>query len=140
MTIQLSVTARNARLDAIETIAGTSAVLRIFTGAQPADCNTASSGTCLAAIVLASDWSAAAANGTKAFSNLPLTTTALTSGAAGYYRLQVNGASNATGSSSTAIMQGSIGQGSGDLQLDNTSIQASQTINITAWTITDGNA
>jgi hypothetical protein len=134
MTIQLSIAARNARLDAIETAAGTGAILRVYTGAQPADCATTNAGTLLASITLGSDWSAAAANGTKAFSSLPLTTTATTSGTAGYYRLHHS--TNTTAS----MMQGSIGQGSGDLQLDNTSIQTGQTINITAWTITDGNA
>jgi hypothetical protein len=45
MAMQLSVAARNARLDAIETTAGASAVLKIFTGSPPANCAAADSGT-----------------------------------------------------------------------------------------------
>lgn len=134
MAIQMSAAVRNARLDAIETAGGTAAILRIYTGAQPADCATANSGTLLAQITMASDWALPASGGTKGFSNLPLTTTATTSGTAAHYRLYHS--TNTT----SAIMQGSVGQGSGDLQLDNTSIQTGQTINVTAWTITDGNA
>lgn len=44
MAIQLSVAARNSRLDAIETATGTSAKLLIFTGAVPANCAAADPG------------------------------------------------------------------------------------------------
>lgn len=37
MTIQLSTAVRNARLDAIETAIGTAAVVKLRTGAQPAN-------------------------------------------------------------------------------------------------------
>lgn len=134
MAIQMAAAVRNARLDAIETATGTAAILRLYTGAQPADCATANSGTLLAQITMASDWASAAASGTKGFSNLPLTTTATTSGTAAHYRIYHS--TNTT----SAMMQGSIGQGTGDLQLDNTAIATGQTINITAWTLTDGNA
>lgn len=66
MTVQLSVTVRNARLDAIETAIGTSARLKIRTGAPPATCATADSGTVLADVTCPSDWLAAAASGSKA--------------------------------------------------------------------------
>ncbi|HKY51710.1 MAG TPA: hypothetical protein VJP45_10680, partial [Candidatus Limnocylindria bacterium] len=64
--MQLSVAVRNARLDAIETAIGTSPILRIRTGAPPAACATADSGTVLAEMTLPSDWMAAAASGAKA--------------------------------------------------------------------------
>ena len=48
MAVQLSIAVRNARLDTIESTIGTSAILRIRTGAAPADCATADSGTVLA--------------------------------------------------------------------------------------------
>lgn len=38
MTIQLATSTRDAMLDAIETDTGTSAILKIRTGAQPANC------------------------------------------------------------------------------------------------------
>ena len=68
MTIQLSVAVRNARLDAIETQIGASAVLKIRTGAPPATCATADSGTVLATVNLPADWMAAASGGAKALS------------------------------------------------------------------------
>jgi hypothetical protein len=134
MTIQLALSGRTARLTGFTSNLSNNASLRIFTGAQPADCQTAQSGTVLASITMATPFTVPA-NGTMQLSNLPLTTTATTSGTAGYYRIV--GSSQGT---SSCFMQGSIGQGSGDLQFDNTSIQTGQTINITAWTVTDGNA
>jgi hypothetical protein len=59
MALQLSVAVRNAMLDAIETAIGTSAVLKIRTGAAPASVATADSGTVLATLTLPSDWLAA---------------------------------------------------------------------------------
>src|SRR4051812_24287136 len=72
MTIQLSTTVRNAMLDAIETAIGISAVIKLKTGAQPANCAAADSGTVVATISLASDWMAAASSGAKSFSSTPL--------------------------------------------------------------------
>ena len=66
MAIQLSTAVRNARLDAIETTIGASAVLKIRTGAAPADVATADSGTVLATLSLPADYMAAAASGSKA--------------------------------------------------------------------------
>ena len=66
MTVQLSTAVRNAQLDSVESTTGTLALLRILTGAQPADCATAESGTELIEIALPSDWMAVASGGTKA--------------------------------------------------------------------------
>lgn len=63
MTVQLATSTRNAMLDAIETDAGTSAILKIRTGAQPANCAAADSGSVLATVNLPSDWMAAASGG-----------------------------------------------------------------------------
>ena len=52
MSIQFSTSVRNARLDAIETTISTSAIMKIRTGAAPADCGTADSGTVLATLSL----------------------------------------------------------------------------------------
>ena len=65
MALQQSVAVRNAGLDAKETAIGTSPVLKIRTGAAPANCAAADSGTVLASCTLPSDWMAAASNGTK---------------------------------------------------------------------------
>lgn len=133
MAIQLSVAARNARLDAIETEGGTSAILKIRTGSAPADCAAADSGTVLATLNLPSDYLAAASSGSKAKSGTWNDTSADATGTAAHFRLYKS-------DGTTCFLQGTVGQGSGDLSLDNTSIVAGQTVTITAFTLTDGNA
>ena len=66
MAIQLSGAVRDARLDAIETVIGTAAMLRIRTLSPPANCAAADVGTVLAEMALPSDWMAAASGGVKA--------------------------------------------------------------------------
>jgi len=136
MTIQFSVAVRNARLDAIESAISTSAILKIRSGAQPITCATADSGTVLATINLASDYMSNASAGAKALSSLPVTdTSADATGTAGHFRIY---ASDGT----TCHMQGSITatSGGGDMELDNTSLTATQQFSVTAFTLTDGNA
>lgn len=131
MTIQLSVAVRDAMLNAIETAIGTSAVLKLKTGAQPANCAAADSGTVVATFSLASDWMAASSSASKAFSSTPLTdSSADASGTLQHYRVY---ASDGT----TCHMQGSITAtgGGGDLTVDNTSVTAGQSVQITSWAI-----
>lgn len=133
MAIQLSTSVRNARLDTIESTIGTSAVLKIRTGAAPADVATADSGTVLATLSLPSDWMAAASSGAKAKSGTWQDISADATGTAGHFRIY---ASDGT----TPHIQGTCGIGSGDLQLDNTSIASGQSVTVTSFTLTDGNA
>lgn len=135
MTVQLSTTVRNARLDAIETAIGTSAVLRIYSGAQPANCAAANSGTLLAEITCPSDWLAAASGGSKAQSGTWQDLSANGTGTAGHFRIYES-------SATTCHIQGSVTAtgGGGDLTVDNTSFAALQAFTITAFTLNDGNA
>lgn len=135
MAIQLSTTVRNARLDAIETAVGASAVLKIRSGAAPANCGTADSGTVLAALTLPSDWMAAASSGSKSKSGTWEDTSADATGTAAHFRLY---ASDGT----TCHMQGTVTAtgGGGDMTVDNTSFAAGQAFTVTAFTLTDGNA
>jgi len=66
MAVKLSVVVRNAKLDAIETAIGASAVLKIRSGAVPTNITDADAGTVLATVNLPSDWLLAAASGVKA--------------------------------------------------------------------------
>lgn len=135
MAIQLSTTVRNARLDSIETAIGVSAVLKIRTGAAPANVGTADSGTVLATVNLPSDWMAAASGGSKALSGTWQDAAADAAGTAAHFRLY---ASDGT----TAHMQGTVTAtgGGGDMTVDNTSFAAGQTFNVTGFTLTDANA
>lgn len=137
MAIQMNVTTRNARLDTIESTNGTSCALEIRSGSQPADCSQASSGTLLVTINLPSDWMAAAASGQKAKAGTWQDASADGTGVAAHFRVYN---SQATKDGTTCFMQGSVGQGTGDLQLDNTNIASGQQVTITAFTLTDANA
>jgi hypothetical protein len=130
MTVQLSVAVRNAMLDAIETAVGTSAVIKLKTGAPPANCAAADSGTVVATINLASDWMSAASSGSKAFSSTPLTdSSADNTGTLAHYRVYAS-------DGATCHEQGTITAtgGGGDMTVDNTSVVAGQSVSITSWT------
>lgn len=135
MAIQFSTGVRNARLDSIESTIGVSAVLKIRTGSAPANVATADSGTVLATLTLPSDWMAAASSGSKAKSGTWEDTSADADGTAGHFRIY---ASDGT----TAHIQGTVTAtgGGGDMTLDNTSIATGQSVTITSFTLTDGNA
>ncbi len=135
MAVQLSVAVRNARLDSVETTIGTSAVLRIRSGAQPATCATADSGTVLATLNLPVDWMAAASSGSKAILGTWQDLSADAPGTAGHFRIYDSGGT-------VCGIQGSITitAGGGDMTLDNTSIAVGQTVSITSFSLTDANA
>lgn len=135
MALQLSVATRNALLDAIETTIGTSAVLKIRTGAQPANCAAADSGTVLATLNLPSDWMGAAGSGAKSMSGTWSDSSADASGTAAHFRLY---ASDGT----TCHAQGAVSAsgGGGEMIVDNVSFSAGQAFSITAFTLTAPNA
>jgi hypothetical protein len=134
MAVQLSTTSRNARLDAIETTIGTNPIIDFRTGAQPADCATADSGTELEQMTLPSDWLSAASAGSKAKVGT-WTGTADAAGTAGHFRIKDSG-------DSTCHIQGTITAtgGGGDMELDNVVVAVGQTITVSTFTISDGNA
>lgn len=134
MAIKMSVTVRNARLDAIETAIGTGAVLKIRSGSVPTNIADADSGTVLATLTLPSDWMAAASSGSKAKSGTWQDASADATGTAGHFRLY---ASDGT----TQHMQGTVTAtgGGGDMEVDNTSFASGQSFTVTGFTITDGN-
>ena len=119
MAITLSAAIRNARLDAIESTIGTSAILRIRSGAPPATVATASSGTVLATCTLPSDWLAAASAGSKAKAGTWEDTSADATGTAGHFEIV---ASDGT----TVGMRGTAATSAADMILDSTSFTAGQ--------------
>jgi hypothetical protein len=135
MTLQYSVAVRNARLDAIESAIGPSAILELRTGAPPATCAAGDSGTLLASCSLPSDWLLAASSGSKAKSGTWEDTSANNSGVAAHWRVKDS-------SGTTCHMQGTVtGTGAGgDMTVDNTSFVVGQAFIINAFSITTGNA
>lgn len=135
MAVKISVAVRNARLNAIETAIGASAVLRIRTGAPPAGIADADSGTVLATINLDSDWMAAASSGTAAKAGTWTDASADAAGTAGHFRIYAN-------DGTTQHLQGTItatGDG-GDMTLDNVVLASEQSFTVDSFDLTDGNA
>lgn len=135
MAFQFSTNARNGALDAIETAAGTTAILRIRSGAQPATCATADSGTILAAMTLPVDYLSNASGGTKALLGTWSTGSAAAAGTAGHFRLYDS-------AGTTCHIQGTVTLtgGGGDMTLDNTNIAVGQAVSVTSFTLTAGGA
>ena len=135
MALKMSVTVRNAELDAVETAIGVSAVLKIRSGAPPTNIADADSGTVLATLSLPSDWMADAASGSKAKAGTWSDTEADSTGTAGHFRLYAT-------DGTTQHIQGTVTVtgGGGDMTLDSVSITAGQTVTITGFTINAGNA
>lgn len=134
MTMQYSTTVKNARLDAVETAIGASAIMKIRTGAAPANCAAADTGTVLATINLPSDWMAAASAGSKAKSGTWSDSAADATGTAGHFRVY---ASDGT----TCHMQGTVTLtgGGGDITLDSLSITAGQQVDVASFQLNAGN-
>ena len=108
-------------------------LFRSRSGAVPATCATADSGTVLATMVLPSDWLAAAAAGSKALLGTGQDLSADAAGTVGHFRIKQG---------ATCHIQGTvtITGGGGDMTLDNNVLAASQQVSITAFTLTAGGA
>lgn len=140
MSFQYSISTRNAWLDAIETAIGTSAILKIRTGAVPATCATPDTGSVLATMALPADWMAAASGGAKALSGTWQDASADATGTAGHFRIYAS-------DGVTCHIQGTVSQaaangGTGDLKLAQATadLVAGVQITISAFTLTAGGA
>lgn len=131
MALQYSVSVNNARLDAVESTTGASAKLRIYSGAAPSNCAAAATGTLLVEMALPADWMTAAAAASKSKSGT-WTGTGAAAGTAGYFRIVDN-------AGTTAHIQGTCGQGTGDMSLDNTNIAIGQTVTVNTFTLNSAN-
>jgi len=137
MGLQFSVAARNAELDAIETAIGTSAILQLRSGAAPANCAAADSGTLLCQMALPADYLAAAASGSKAKSGTWSGTGAAGAGTGtnvGHFRIKDSTAT-------TTHIQGAVTAtgGGGDMTMDNVNIAQNQAVTVNSFSITAGN-
>ena len=132
MTIQYSVAVNNARLDAVETAIGVSAVLKIRTGAPPATVATPDSGSVLATVNLPSDWMADAAAASKAKAGTWQDASADAPGTAAHFRVY---AADGT----TAHIQGTYGTSGTDMIGDSVSFTAGQSFTINTFTLNGGN-
>lgn len=134
MSLQYSSNVRNAQLDALETQIGTAPLLRFYTGAMPANCAAAATGTQLDSQALPSDWLAAASGGVKSKSGT-WNGTFDAAGSVGYFRIY-----DSTGT--TCHVQGTVTAtgGGGDMTMDNIVAAIGQAWTANTFALTGGNA
>jgi hypothetical protein len=136
MAIQLSIPVRNRRLDSVEVELGAGAVIKYFTGAKPANCAAANTGTELASMTLPADYMAAASGGTKAKAGT-WSGTAIATGDCGHFRIY---ASDGT----TCGLQGTVTEegAGGDIELAQVTpgLVQDQVFTISTFVLTDGGA
>lgn len=134
MTISLSTATRNAKLDAITTIIGTSGLLRIYDGTPPASANAAlSSNTLLAELALSATFAAGAASGALTASSITQDSSANATGTASFFRIYKS-------DGTTCIMQGTVNTSGGDLNLNTLSLVSGAAVSVTSFVLTEGNA
>lgn len=89
-------------------------------------------GTTLATIALATTAFGSASNGVATLASTPLSdTSADSSGTAAGFAIQSD-----SGGTPTTVISGSVATSGGDIDIDNTSITAGQTVSITSLTVT----
>jgi hypothetical protein len=127
MTFQYSATLRNNQVSQIQASVGTSGTLLIFSGAEPANCSAAGPTGLLATIVLPAAF---------------LTSSGGVTAIAGTWSANATG----TGTAQSFRMYDGAkvchvqGNTTTDLVLNNSSIASGQTVTVTAFTVTAGNA
>lgn len=134
MAISYADALRNTRLDAIDTLAGANSYIRIYSGTRPA--NEGAATTLLAELRGdATTMFGAASGGTLTAAAITSDASANATGTATWFRVLAS-------DGSTIVMDGdvsTVAAGTGDLQLDSTSITAGQTVAIDSFVITEGN-
>lgn len=128
MALQLSVAVRNARLDAVESTIGASAIARIYSAADAV----------LVEMALPADWMNPASGGTKTKlgSWSGVGTVAAGVGVDATYFQIFDSTGLVLGIKGTITITG----GGGDMTLDNDNIAETQVVTVTQFTLTDGNA
>lgn len=130
--LKYSASLKNARLDQITSRVGTSGLLRLYDGVQPASPDSAvTTQTKLAELTCNATAFAAAASGGVLTANAIANVNAIASGTASWFRL--------TNSGGTAVIDGTVGTSGSDLIIDNTSINSGQQVSVSSLTITSGN-
>lgn len=130
-------TLKDTQLDAITTALGTSGLLQIYSGSQPASPDTAvTSQVKLAELALSATAAAAVSTTSHVWTANAITNGTGTAGAstgtnATWYR--------ACKSDGTAEIDGTIGATGADLNLNNINIATGQVVSVTSWTITHPN-
>lgn len=131
MALSLSTTLRNNRLDAITTFAGTSPIIRIYSGTRPATGGTET--TILAECTCSATMAAAASGAVLTFNAVSNDTSANNTGTATWGRLVKS-------DGTTFVLDFSVSTTGSDMNMTTTSITAGQPVAISSVTITEANA
>jgi len=122
---------RNAQQNGLITYAGSGPKINIYSGAQPANANTAISGQTLLVTLTVSGSFGTDSNGTITLSAVT-NGTAVATGTASFFRITKS-------DNTTVVMDGSVATSDADLVLNNTSIATGQVVSISAGTIIRAN-
>jgi hypothetical protein len=122
---------RNAQQNGLITYAGSGSKINIYSGAQPANANTAISGQTLLVTLTVSGSFGTDSNGTITLSAVT-NGTAVATGTASFFRITQS-------DNTTVVMDGSVATSDADLVLNNTSIATGQVVSISAGTIIRAN-
>jgi hypothetical protein len=123
-------TLRNSRLDQITSAVGTSGLIRIYDGTQPATGGTAT--TLLAELTCSTTFAPAASGGILTANGITSDSSANATGTATWGRLTTSGG--------TAVADFTAGTSGTSLILTTASIVATQPVSISTFVITEGNA
>jgi polyisoprenoid-binding protein YceI len=141
MTLKYSVSINTARLNSIESAGAATPTLRVYKGTEPAIGALATASDLLVAIPLAADWLSAPSGTVPNLKVDKVGTWSATAagagvpGAATWFRIGASGADHTV----VGSVQGSCGQGTGDMSFDNSTINSGQTVTVNTFSITAGN-
>ncbi len=139
-TLQYTTTHRNNAMSDLVTAIGSTGYLFIVTGAQPANVATADSGTELAGLPLSA--TAGTVSGGVLTFNAITSETAVASGTAAHFLICTTSSFStcAAASSTTRVIQGSVGTSGADLDFGTVAFSSGETISVSSFTITANGA
>ena len=130
MALGIVDTTRNNMLAEITASIGTSGLLRIYDGTQPATGGTAT--TLLAELPLSATAAPTPSGGVLTFSTITDDSSANATGTATWFRLATSGGA--------AVVDGTVSTSGADLNFDSVSFVSGGTVSVSSFTITAGNA
>lgn len=133
MTVSLSTTVRNARLQAVLDAIGGNAQIRMFTAPRPANVAAAETGTLLAELTGGTPLAPPPVGGTATANPITQDSAANATGVAAWARIRTSG-----GSAVLDVDCSNVG-GGGEIELITTSITAGQPVQWSSLVLTEGN-
>jgi len=133
LALAFSTTVRNERVQRIQVnidLGAGAGLFRIYDGARPASCGTAT--TLLAELTFSDPCAPSASGGVLTMSAITADASANATGTATWFRN--------VDSTGLCVLDGNVGTSGSDLNLNSTSIATGQNVAVTSYTITDGNA